>query len=96
MESQVTSIDADANGADALQALDKLESRIQGAIGRLRTAERERSEAEKEAARVKSLFAEKDSEIERLLAQAGELRSERNEVRKRIEALLEKIENLAE
>ncbi len=96
MESQVTSIDAGANGADALQVLDKLESRIQGAIGRLRTAERERSEAEKEAARVKSLFAEKDSEIERLLAQAGELRSERNEVRKRIEALLEKIENLAE
>ena len=96
MESQVTSIDAGANGADALQVLDKLESRIQGAIGRLRTAERERSEAEKEAARVKSLFAEKDSEIERLLAQAGELRSERNEVRKRIEALLEKIDNLAE
>jgi FtsZ-binding cell division protein ZapB len=96
MESQVTSIEAGANGVDALQVLDKLENRIQGAIGRLRTAERERSEAEKEAARVKSLFAEKDSEIERLLAQAGELRSERDEVRKRVEALLEKIETLAE
>jgi FtsZ-binding cell division protein ZapB len=96
MESQVTSIEAGANGVDALQVLDKLESRIQGAIGRLRTAERERSEAEKEAARVKSLFAEKDSEIERLLAQASELRSERDEVRKRVEALLEKIETLAE
>ena len=96
MESQVTSIEAGANGVDALQVLDKLENRIQGAIGRLRTAERERSEAEKEAARVKSLFAEKDSEIERLLAQASELRSERDEVRKRVEALLEKIETLAE
>ena len=68
MESQVTSIEAGANGVDALQVLDKLEGRIQGAIERFRTAQRERSEAEKEAARVKSLFAEKDSEIERLRA----------------------------
>ena len=96
MESQVTSTEAGANGADALQALDKLEGRIQGAIERFRTAQRDRSEAEKEAARVKSLFAEKDSEIERLRAQAGELRLERDEVRSRIEALLEKIEALAE
>ena len=96
MESQVASIEAGANGADALQALDKLEGRIQGAIERYRTAQRERSEAEKEAALVKSLFAEKDSEIERLRAQAGELRLERDEVRSRIEALLEKIEALAE
>ena len=86
MESQVTSIEAGANGVDALQILDKLEGRIQGTIERLRTAERERAEAEKEAARVKSLFAEKDSEIERLRAQVGELRSEKDQVRSRIEA----------
>ena len=96
MESLLTSMEADANGVDALQVLDKLEGRIQGAVERLRTAQRERSEAEKEAARVKSLFGEKDSEIERLRVQVGELRSERDEVRSRIEALLEKIETLAE
>ena len=96
MESQVTSIEAGANGVDALQVLDKLESRIQGAIERLRTAQRDRSEAEKEAARVKSLFAEKDSEIERLRAQVSELTAERDQVRSRVEALLEKIEALAE
>ena len=96
MESLVTSMEAGANGVDALQVLDKLESRIQGAVEHLRTAQRERSEAEKEAARVKSLFAEKDSEIERLRAHVSEVRSERDEVCSRIEALLEKIETLAE
>ncbi len=96
MESLLTSMEAGANGVDALQVLDKLEGRIQGVVERLRTAQRERSEAEKEAARVKSLFAEKDSEIERLRAQVSELRSERDEVCSRIEALLEKIETLAE
>ena len=57
MESLLTSMEAGANGVDALQVLDKLEGRIQGVVERLRTEQRERSEAEKEAARVKSLFA---------------------------------------
>ncbi len=94
MASQISLSESGSDGPDALRSLDRLENCIQGAVNRLRGAEEKRVAAEQEGERLQALFAEKDSEIERLNNELGELRSERDEVRGRIEALVERIDGL--
>jgi chromosome segregation ATPase len=94
MASQISLSESGSDGLDALHSLDKLENRIQGAVSRFRDAEEKRAAAETEAQRLQGLFAEKDSEIERLKNEVEEMRAERVEVRGRIEALVDRIDSL--
>ncbi len=94
MASQISLSESGSDGLDALRSLDKLENRIQGAISRIRDAEDKQSAAEAEAQRLQGLVAEKDTEIERLNSEVAEMRAERDEVRGRIEALVERIDSL--
>ena len=94
MASQIPLSESGSDGLDALRSLDKLENRIQGAISRIRDAEDKQSAAEAEAQRLQGLVAEKDTEIERLNSEVAEMRAERDEVRGRIEALVERIDSL--
>ena len=86
--------DPSSEAQDALQSLDRLESRIRESANLIREAERKRAAAEEEAQRLLSLFHRKDDEIERLTHENEELRRERDEVRARIEALVERIDSL--
>ncbi len=94
MASQISLSESGSDGLDALHSLDKLENRIQSAISRIRDAEDKQSAAEAEAQRLQELFAEKDTEIERLNSEVAEMRAERDAVRGRIEALVERIDSL--
>ena len=95
MAPQISLSESDGDGGDALQSLDKLETRIKDAVSRLGEADQKRTAAEGETQRVQALFTEKESEIEQLKNEMEELRVERDEVRKRIEALVESIDNLS-
>lgn len=78
-----------------LASFDKLEGRIQNAIEHLRTARRRQAAADEEVDRLNQLLAEKDEEISRLTTELDQQRSEREQVRERIESLLDQIEMLA-
>jgi len=81
---------------EALASLTRLESRIQGAMDQLRSARRRESEAGEEAGRLRELLAKKEKEVERLHADVKHYHAEREQVRQRVESLLEQIEQLTE
>ena len=95
MASKISFSESDGGSGDALRSLGKLETRIQDTVSRLREADQRRAAAEGEAQRAQALFTEKESEIEQLKNEMEGLRTERDEVRKRIEALVESIDNLS-
>lgn len=84
------------HNGEALASLGKLEDRIQSTIELLRTARHREVTAEEEIARLKERLAERERELQRMAADVAEYRSEREQVRQRVETLLEQIEQLAE
>jgi chromosome segregation ATPase len=84
------------HNGEALASLGKLEDRIQSTIELLRSARRKEASTDEEILRLKERLAEKDRELQRLAADLAEYRSEREQVRQRVETLLEQIEELAE
>jgi chromosome segregation ATPase len=84
------------HNGEALASLGRLEDRIQSTIELLRTARGREAGAEQEIARLKERLVERDRELQRLAAELAEYRSEREQVRQRVETLLEQIEQLAE
>ncbi len=84
----------DSAGSNGLAALDQLENRLQGAIEQFRGSRQRQLDAERDITEAKGLLAKKDDEIERLTREVEELRGERDQVRKRIETLLDQVEAL--
>jgi chromosome segregation ATPase len=84
------------HNGEALASLGKLEDRIQSTIELLRNARRKEASTDEEILRLKERLVEKDRELQRLAADLAEYRSEREQVRQRVETLLEQIEELAE
>ena len=80
--------------SSGLAALDQLENRLQGAIEQFQGSRKRQLDAERDATEAKGLLSEKDDEIERLAREVGQLRGERDQVRKRIETLLSQVEAL--
>lgn len=79
---------------DSFDSLLELESRIQGMADRFREARRLQQAAEQNASRLERIVSEQEQRIERLQAEIEELRSERRQVRERIETLLVRIDSL--
>ena len=84
----------DSAGSSGLAALDQLENRLQGAIEQFRGSRQRQLDAERDITEAKGLLAKKEEEIERLTREIEELRGERDQVRKRIETLLDQVEAL--
>ena len=80
--------------SSGLAALDQLENRLQGVIEKFQGSRQRQLDAERDVTEAKSLLAKKDYKIERLMREVEELRGERDQVRKRIETLLDQVETL--
>ena len=82
--------------SESLASLERLESRILNTIEQLRESRRRQAQAEENAAHFEGLLSGKEQEIERLTAEIEEIRSERREVTRRIESLLNQIDAAGE
>ena len=79
-----------------VEPLEALESRIEVAIERYQSVQQERHAAEQDATRLQEIVSEKEDQIARLTRDLAEAKAERNRVRSRIEALLERLEAIKE
>jgi chromosome segregation ATPase len=79
---------------ESFDPLLELESRIQGMADRFREARRLQQAAEQNASRLERVVCEQEQRLERLQAEIQDLRSERHQVRERIETLLTRIDSL--
>ena len=93
MQQQLIVSESVVKGFEPLEAL---ESRIEDAIERYRSAQQGQHAAEQEANRLQDIVSEKEDEIVRLTRDLAEAQAERDRVRSRIEALLERLEAIEE
>jgi chromosome segregation ATPase len=77
-----------------LEVLERLERHVGRLVEELREARHGWSAEKGRAAELERLIGEKDRQIEQLLATGEERESERRDVRRRIESLLERVESL--
>ncbi len=84
-----------SDGED-FKPLETLESRIEDAIERYRSAQQGQQAAEQEAGRLQEIVSEKEEQIVRLTRDLAEVQAERDRVRSRIEALLQRLETIEE
>jgi len=77
-----------------LEPLSRLEERIVETVERLRAAQREKAEAEREASRLERLLVDRDRQIQPLTEELEALRAERREITERLENLLTQIDRL--
>ncbi len=82
--------------SEGFEPLEALESRIEDAIERYHSARQGHQAAEQEASRLQDIVSEKEDEIVRLTRDLAEAQAERDRVRSRIEALLERLEAIEE
>ena len=75
-------------------AFEKLEERVLGLIAELRAAKRRETAAKEEVSALREAIIEKDRQVERLRAASGDSERGRDAIRKRIEALLVRVEKL--
>lgn len=82
--------------ADAQQvsALEKLEGRILDMVEQLKESRRKLQAAEQEAADLREQLAQKERELSELRSESDEAASDRDEVRRRIEGLLDRIDSM--
>ena len=81
------------HSADSLAAL---EQRIQRTIESLKTARAAKADAERDSVRLREQIELREEELESLRNENLALRKEREDVRARVEKLLEQVEALAE
>ena len=79
-----------------VEPLEALESRIEVVMERYQSVQQGRHAAEQDATRLQEIVSEKEGQIARLTRDLAEAQAERNRVRSRIEALLERLEAIAE
>jgi septal ring factor EnvC (AmiA/AmiB activator) len=84
------------SAAEGFEPLEALESRIEVAIERYRSAQQGQHAAEQEASRLQEIVSEKEDQIVRLTRDLAEAQAERDRVRSRIEALLQRLEAIEE
>ena len=81
---------------EGFELLEALESRIEVVIERYRSVQKEQHAAEQDATQLQETVSEKEDQIVRLTRDLAEAQAERNRVRSRIEALLERLEAIEE
>ena len=79
--------------ADDFQAL---EDKIYRTIEKYKAARQAQATAEREAQRLRQQLDERDEELARLRREGVQLKKEREEIRGRVEKMLEQIETIAE
>jgi len=79
--------------ADDFQAL---EDKIYRTIEKYKAARQAQAAAERDAQRLRQQLDERDEELARLRREAVQLKKEREEIRGRVEKMLEQIETIAE
>ncbi len=84
------------SSGEGFKPLETLESRIEDAIERYRSAQQAQQAAEQEAGRLQGIVSEKEEQIVRLTRDLAEAQAERDRVRSRIEALLQRLETIEE
>ena len=84
------------SSGEGFKPLTTLESRIEDAIERYRSAQQTQQAAEQEAGRLQGIVSEKEEQIVRLTRDLAEAQAERDRVRSRIEALLQQLETIEE
>ena len=80
--------------AQQVSALEKLEGRILDMVEQLKESRRRQLAAEEEAAALRKQLAAKEQELEQLQSQTSDAAGERDEVRRRIEGLLDRIDSM--
>lgn len=85
-----------SNETQDVEALDRLESRVLEMVEHLREAKRQLAAAEDEAARLREKLRHAESRAETIDQDRSKTQAGRNEIRKRIEALIGKIESMEE
>ena len=81
---------------EGFEPLKALESRIEVVIERYRSVQKEQHGAEQDATRLQEIVSEKEDQIVRLTRGLAEAQVQRDRVRSRIEALLERLEAIEE
>jgi chromosome segregation ATPase len=79
--------------ADDFQAL---EEKIYRTIEKFKAARQAQAAAERDAQRLRQQLEERDQEVAALRREAVQLKKEREEIRGRVEKMLEQIESIAE
>lgn len=79
-----------------VEALDRLESRVLEMVEQLREAKRQLAEAEKESARLREKLSEAEERGDAVEKERSRTLAGREEIRKRIEALIGRIESMEE
>ena len=77
-----------------VSALEKLEKRILDMVEQLKESRRKQASAEAEAAELREKLNAKERELEKLQDETSEASADRDEVRRRIEGLLERIDTM--
>jgi septal ring factor EnvC (AmiA/AmiB activator) len=72
-----------------------LEKKVLRTIELLKTARQAQATAERDAARLREQLAEREEEVDTMRAELISLRKEREEVRTRVEKMLNQIDSLA-
>ncbi len=75
-------------------ALEKIESRILEMVEQLKESRRRAVAAEKEAAELREELADKERELEKLQSETSAAAGDQDEVRRRIEGLLERMDSM--
>ena len=81
---------------EGFEPLEALESRIEVVIERHRSVQKEQHAAEQDATRLQEIVSEKEDQIVRLTRDLVAAQAERDQVRSRIKALLERLEAIEE
>ena len=85
-----------SNETQDVDALDRLESRILEIVEQLREAKRQLSASEQESRRLREKLAEAENRAKVIESDRTKTRAGRDEIRRRIESLVSKIEAMEE
>jgi len=86
----------DESTRDAFEKLEELEQRVRRAVQTLKTLRGERDATQAEADKLRAALKERGETLRQLEAQLVEFQTEREQVRRRIEALVAQIDSLTE
>ena len=81
---------------DELGPLEQLEKRILDMVEQLREARRKQAAADQEISRLRAAVADKEKQLERLSAEQAQVESGKQQVRSRIESLLDRLDSIEE
>ena len=85
-----------SNETQGVDALDRLESRVLEMVEQLREAKRRLAEAEQESVRLREKLKQAENRAEAIETDRKKWRAGRDEIRRRIEGLIGKIESMEE